>query len=370
MVFLLTLMLILLSYTNNRIRYNIYSKDIKETDAKSVTTLLADYIKSLRDDSTVTAVNSNGRYVGSNPNNYVRFNGELWRIIGVFEEEYCMSAVCDATVPKDLVKIVRNESLGSMSFDYKKNGVGSSVNDTGSNYWEDSQLMLLLNPISLIPSTYSSEGYSVKDRNGVTIYRNTGAYFLDELQPLKPALADVTNGFNSNATLTVCISDSYQCIKVLNSDAQNKIAQIRWKIGAFVNNTDFDHYQYDWAGKVGLPSNSDFLLASNVSSCDTFANWNSSTSHGTSCYSNDWLIRMDAQWSMSYYNGPDASGQVRKYAMISARSSSASKGLLYTSPNSADTGSLVYNVRPALYLKSDVKIIKGAGTESDPYVIY
>ena len=44
----------------------------------------------------------NIRYYGSNPNNYVRFNNELWRIIGVFGEN---------------IKLVRKDSLGVLSWD-------------------------------------------------------------------------------------------------------------------------------------------------------------------------------------------------------------------------------------------------------------
>ena len=46
------------------------------------------------------------RYIGANPNNYVKFNDELWRIIGVFDTD-------DGTgkVEKRL-KIIRNESIG------------------------------------------------------------------------------------------------------------------------------------------------------------------------------------------------------------------------------------------------------------------
>ncbi len=44
----------------------------------------------------------NVRYYGSNPNNYVSFNNELWRIIGVFN---------------DNVKLVRKDSLGNLSWD-------------------------------------------------------------------------------------------------------------------------------------------------------------------------------------------------------------------------------------------------------------
>ena len=39
------------------------------------------------------------RYIGANPDNYIQFNNELWRIIGIFDGQ---------------LKIIRNESLGEM----------------------------------------------------------------------------------------------------------------------------------------------------------------------------------------------------------------------------------------------------------------
>ena len=42
------------------------------------------------------------RYRGSNPKNYVMFNNELWRIIGIFDGN---------------VKLIRNSALGTYSWD-------------------------------------------------------------------------------------------------------------------------------------------------------------------------------------------------------------------------------------------------------------
>ena len=53
------------------------------------TTYLNNYITSLSGSTQGTGevVNENGyRYEGKNPNNYIWFNNELWRIIGVFDE--------------------------------------------------------------------------------------------------------------------------------------------------------------------------------------------------------------------------------------------------------------------------------------------
>ena len=47
------------------------------------------------------------RYIGANPNNYVKFNDELWRIIGVFDTD-------DGTGKLEKrLKIIRNGSIGA-----------------------------------------------------------------------------------------------------------------------------------------------------------------------------------------------------------------------------------------------------------------
>ena len=59
------------------------------------------------------------RYIGSNPDNYIQFNNELWRIIGIFDGQ---------------LKIIRNESLGNMAWD------SNDVND-----WSIASLQTYLN---------------------------------------------------------------------------------------------------------------------------------------------------------------------------------------------------------------------------------
>ena len=59
------------------------------------------------------------RYYGANPNNYVSFNNELWRIIGVIDGK---------------IKIIRNESVGNYQW-----------SSSGSNNWSNSSLKSYLN---------------------------------------------------------------------------------------------------------------------------------------------------------------------------------------------------------------------------------
>ena len=108
----------------------------------------------------------NVRYIGKDPSNYVYFNCsdynnptadtcELWRIIGVFN-----NVTKGDGAKENLVKIIRNDSLGKYHWDYKKNGVGTSTDDNGSNDWSDSQLMMMLNPTSYLKSGYTNSSDS------------------------------------------------------------------------------------------------------------------------------------------------------------------------------------------------------------------
>ena len=91
---------------------------------------LNDYIISLsgQTQGTGQVVNENGyRYEGKNPNNYIWFNNELWRIIGVFDS-------ASHGQSGNLVKIIREESIGGLAW-HKSN----------TNDWSASSLKSLLN---------------------------------------------------------------------------------------------------------------------------------------------------------------------------------------------------------------------------------
>ena len=78
---------------------------------------------------TGKVVNENGyRYEGKNPNNYVWFNNELWRIIGVFD------STTHGVANTNLVKIIRAETLDGLAW-HKSN----------TNDWTKASLNKLLN---------------------------------------------------------------------------------------------------------------------------------------------------------------------------------------------------------------------------------
>ena len=70
------------------------------------------------------------RYEGTNPDNYVWFNNELWRIIGLIPTK-------TSSGTENLVKIIRKESIGGLAYDAKSSGY------TGA--WGSNTLYTLLN---------------------------------------------------------------------------------------------------------------------------------------------------------------------------------------------------------------------------------
>ena len=65
------------------------------------------------------------RYIGADPDNYIQFNNELWRIIGIFDGQ---------------LKIIRNESFGEMQWDDE-----DEQNPYGENDWSTASLQTYLN---------------------------------------------------------------------------------------------------------------------------------------------------------------------------------------------------------------------------------
>ncbi|MDD4187807.1 MAG: DUF6273 domain-containing protein [Bacilli bacterium] len=91
---------------------------------------LNNHIISLADNSLETGVyDENGyRYEGIDPNNYVTFNNETWRIIGVFDD------YTHGITGENLVKLIKADSIGNYAWD------SGSVNN-----WNTSSLKTYLN---------------------------------------------------------------------------------------------------------------------------------------------------------------------------------------------------------------------------------
>ena len=275
------------------------------------------------------------RYIGSSPNNYITFNNEVWRIIGVFDGR---------------IKIIRDDAIGSNYFDYKKTGVGSSTSNYGSNDWTDSQLMYMLNPTSYtLKNGYSLTGDKIYDASGNIIY---------QLGCMPAIIASGATSYN-------CTNNTWS----LNDKALSQVSEATYYLGSTSSNTEQSaetYYNFErgttvysgrptsWNGLVGLmyPSDYAYTFANGVDDkcyMDTF-NCDTGNAHSS------WLYKMGRTTVQStisiYFSDEDFIFGIFGWG-----------GTVRGARVSYD-----FKVCPVVYLKSDIKL-QGSGMSSDPYEI-
>jgi len=281
----------------------------------------------------------NLRYVGANPKNYLKFNNEIWRIIGVFNNITTIDEQ-ENEKTESLVKIVRNDSLGDYSWDSSESSTNSGY---GVNEWSQADLMYELNCDGSGSKAYCrsdiAEGYLSNLTSGTTYWYN-----------------DYNNAKN----------ETYNYNNNIKSSSIDKVAKVRWNLGGY--NTDsvsvLNMYNAErrtlhisnpsdgitrtntWDGKIALMYPSDYGYASTDTTCR-------SELSSSNCKNGNWLFNSAMQWTLS-------PGSNYAYSVFLV-DSGWSVGGFRTYGN--------HGVRPALFLKSDVVIAGGTGTESAPYTI-
>ena len=314
----------ILNFTQTRTKCTLYFS--KYIPPATETILAQGETEELKFDNTT---DNNLRYVGANPNNYVRFNNELWRIIGV------MNNIDDGTGNKETrIKLIRDESIGKYSWDNKPNGTGSSTSKYGSNDWTDSTLKEVLNNG---PYWNRTSGNCPSGENGAT----TSCDFS-------------TNG--------------------LTEEAKRMISDAVWNLGGSSTYNDVTASMFyerergttvysgrptKWTGKIGLMYPSDYGYATsggsttNRETCLNTVLYNWDSSSVSDCKNNDWLYNSsNYQWTLT----SNSSGSSFVFYVVSL--GPVRDGYARNATRA---------VSPALYLNSNVKISGGEGTESSPY---
>ena len=250
------------------------------------------------------------RYKGNNPNNYIWYNGELYRIIG--KTPVCTAVNTDGTCStwnnNGLVKIIRNDSIGGLVY---------NANTTSSSTWVGSTIQKNLNECFL---------GQINSRSNTTCAAYCYSYYTSSYKPV--AKCDYTeNGIASSGDYYNMIYDG-----------------VYWNIGVTGSISASGKTQYDKEKtsqtsttlKVGLMYGSDYGYAMN----------------STNNYKNNWLFTKGYEWTMTAY------------------SSSAPVVVPYYGALGGQIGACYNNaVRPVLYLKSNIYVISGDGSEGNPYKI-
>ena len=277
------------------------------------------------------------RYRGANPKNYVTFNGETWRIIGVFPTDDGTGNI------ENRVKIIRDQSIGNKSWD---NGT------TAYNYTKNDNLMLLQD----------------KNKLKVEYLEKTNKY---DVMLTAPEFCDGVNNWARPASLNTELNTTY--LNSLDSTSKSMIGQAKYYLGGYetASIATQDMYSYErkisgtayyndtnpnnWIGKIGLMYVSDYGYAS--SDCNNSTNLES-------CNNQNWLnniISLNTNYSDSL-------------TITASITSDAWKGIssfyIYNHGighrQVCGTGS-DGQIFPTLYLKSNVLITGGDGTSSNPY---
>ena len=301
----------------------------------------------------------NIRYIGANPDNYVSIDGEVWRIIGVFNN--IKSDTLDEH-GETRIKLIRNEAIGLYSWD-----ASTYNNGWGINEWSQADLMYLLNPgyTGINGSLYYNSGTGTcyggtKDATNATTscdFTNTGLK-----SSLKSLIDDALWNTGSNgaeiAYNAIITSKFYELEKSNNT---GKICTSGTLCNDPLGRTT------SWTGKVGLMYPSDYGYATGGGNykreyclSQILYTWN----NYADCYKDNWLYASDSsQWTM----------------MPRAVSDRASTVFMVHSTGKVDYGSLShsvddstsnkFSVRPVVYLKSNVQILSGEGSSTDPFIL-
>ncbi len=299
---------------------------------------------------------------------------ELWRIIGV------MHSVDDGTGNKsDRIKMVKDSSIGSYSWDTSD----SSINDgDGVNEWSQSKLMKLLNP-----------GYESEAIGGSLYWNNSSGKCYNGANNASTACNFTTDGMRNE--LKELISDALwntgaisgnvntkEAYELERSNNTGKICTSGYKCDDKVERTT------TWNGLVGLVYPSDYEYATDGgtdidrATCLSmnFFDWHMDAymDGNRDCSFGSWITEfnscMDCAWTT----------KEPIFTLSPVGSSDVASKIYITSPNGEVNGSSSYStvagdganyrdvsisVKPAVYLKTNVKIASGVGSESDPFIL-
>lgn len=279
-------------------------------------------------DGVITKVTDNNteqyRYQGNNPNNYVSFNNQLWRIIGYVPVCLEVSPVTEDTTINGIefkqgeaqctkwenrVKIIKADPIGA--FAYNKTEYSSS----NPIVWIGSIVQGLLNSCFLGKKDGCSKYcYAHSDTQGVCNYSQ--------------------NGINENDSYGNMIQSVYFNIGMSNSFNSSSVV--------YANEVK---KQVSEKSMTGLMYASDFGYA--ISGYTGNLNYSSANSRMI----NNWLFGQSNEWTMSTMD------HTRPFYI------NIIGGLSYSAAYDG------YAVRPVLYLQSNVSKLSGVGTMASPYVL-
>ena len=274
------------------------------------------------------------RYVGKCPNNYVTFNDETWRIVGIFDTQKTVGGTKEKRI-----KLIRNDSLGNYSWDSSASSVNSGY---GINEWSQADLKIELNGDYLNSSLSSNTTWY----NG---YNNAKTATFDKSKVLKSSaqsLIDDSVWYTGASTYGVSLSTQYA------NERGNTTGKICTS-GTYCN--DSVTRTTKWVGKVGLIYPSDYGYASEDSVCATNLGKIDGATDPYPCKNKNWLFTGNYYWTITPLSDSSLAVYVERVTNFGSLG-----GVFYVYAYDA------LGVRPSINLVSDI-LISGEGTVESPF---
>ena len=274
-------------------------------------------------DGVITKVTDNNteqyRYQGNNPNNYVSFNNQLWRIIGYvpvclevspITEDTTINGVAfkqgeaQCTKWENRVKIIKADPIGAYAY-----------NKTDNTTWNGSTVQGILNSCYLGKKDGCSKYcYAYKTTQGVCNYSQ--------------------NGINENDSYGNMIESVYYNIGMSNSYSSSSVV-----------------YANEVKKQVSEKSMTGLMYASDFGYAISGYTGNLRYSSANSQMVNNWLFGQSNELTMTVYSS--------SYPVVVLSSGGITDGNAF----------IGFAVRPILYLQSNVNKLSGDGSIVSPYTL-
>ncbi len=334
----------------NSFQESSYAKDV-------IKSKLVKYSESSKEDFSggLVAVNTDGdlyneiednqeireyRYSGPTVNNYVTFNDELWRILGVFKEGH-----------DEFIKIVRNDNLpyNVLPNTFLKNNIEYTIktDDSGKVYWNNNSVSEVADWTTAGIQYYLNNENDDRNSKGYLYYLTNDAKNM--IRETKYYLGNVEYYYDSTP-----LWRGVNTIVTYNNERENIICDS--SIIEFSDTKKCSIWygnKATWIGKVGLlyPSDYGYAATSNWWHTELVPNKYNTANANKS----NWIALSIVE------------------QILSISPSSRGKGF-YISLNPSDimdhhTKNSYLNLKPTLHLKSNVKIDGGLGTLDSPYTL-
>ena len=263
-------------------------------------------------------------YRGQNPDNYITFNGETWRII---------AKETDGTY-----KIIRNDVLANRAFD-EENHRSTENNSYCDNPRYGCGVYAAVSGTFSSPS--GSQSGTVTEDSSIKIYLNEDYY---------------TNNINSTAK-------GQMTSHTFNIGAVEYLDESGAEADSIEKNIAGEK-MYTWTGNVGLANVSDILRASTNPLCTSATDQGIKIQEGQVTCNSNYLFEIPDTtfyWTINAYSYESGAFSFRAWRAVRVPGIvGIDGGNAYDDDNRAP--------RPVVFLKSDITL-SGSGTLEDPFTI-